>query len=278
MPSTSPDPFVRYLRGLTASWRGLASGHEGAAVVEGAGFVTSRHPLPVLDNAVLLEPSALPRIRATYPAAAQYAVWTLVGDDRCARLLESEGFARDVTTTAMIRDLGRPLPLDGDSDGDSDSDSDSDGDGDGDLPGSGREPDVGQVAPAVLATLNAVPPAILDGVPGLRCWATRDAASGLALQDVGDDVVVSFVATRPESRRRGLATRVLTAALADAQRRGAGAALLQATPEAVGLYARLDFVQVAVWQEWVPASRTFPVPSCSNAPMAAATNPAICDG
>jgi GNAT superfamily N-acetyltransferase len=142
---------------------------------------------------------------------------------------------RDVTTRAMFLRLDRPAPS---------------------LRGrqaeeSGEVPVVADVSPAVVAGLNGTPVATVDGVPGLRCWATSDGTSGLCLQDVGGDVVVSFVATRPDSRCRGLATRVLSVALDDARRRGAGTALLQATPDGEGLYARLGFEPVATWQEWV---------------------------
>lgn len=88
---------------------------------------------------------------------------------------------------------------------------------------------------------------------GLRCYLTADAGSGLVVQDVEDDVVVSFVATRPSDRGRGSATRLVRAALVDARDRGVVAAVLQATPLAERLYQRVGFVPVGTWQEWLPA-------------------------
>ena len=58
---------------------------------------------------------------------------------------------------------------------------------------------------------------------------------------LGDDVSVQYVATDPAFRRRGLAGRVLTAALSAASTDGVRTATLQASPDGRGLYERLGF-------------------------------------
>ena len=69
-------------------------------------------------------------------------------------------------------------------------------------------------------------------------------ASVAAVIDVGTDASVQWVATDPAHRRQGLGTRVMRAALADARRRGARTASLQASPDGFPLYERLGFVTV----------------------------------
>ncbi|HEY6886859.1 MAG TPA: GNAT family N-acetyltransferase [Solirubrobacter sp.] len=62
---------------------------------------------------------------------------------------------------------------------------------------------------------------------------------------VGDDVSVQYVATDPRHRRRGLAARVVGAALTAARDDGARTATLQASPDGRGVYERLGFRTVA---------------------------------
>ena len=62
---------------------------------------------------------------------------------------------------------------------------------------------------------------------------------------LGDDVSVQYVATDPAFRRRGLAGRLLRAALTDARADGVQTATLQASPDGRGVYERLGFRTVA---------------------------------
>jgi ribosomal protein S18 acetylase RimI-like enzyme len=62
---------------------------------------------------------------------------------------------------------------------------------------------------------------------------------------LGEDVSVQYVATEPAFRRRGLAGRLLGAALADARADGLRTATLQASPDGRGVYERLGFRTVA---------------------------------
>jgi ribosomal protein S18 acetylase RimI-like enzyme len=84
-----------------------------------------------------------------------------------------------------------------------------------------------------------------DGVAhhGLRVdgeWAC--VAVSLTL---GDDVSIQYVATPQRFRRRGLATALLRAILADAYAAGARTATLQASPDGQPVYERLGFRTVA---------------------------------
>jgi ribosomal protein S18 acetylase RimI-like enzyme len=62
---------------------------------------------------------------------------------------------------------------------------------------------------------------------------------------LGNDVSVQYVATDPAFRRRGLASRLLGAALGNARADGVKTATLQASPDGRGVYERLGFRTVA---------------------------------
>jgi GNAT superfamily N-acetyltransferase len=233
------DGFARYLASLVGSWEALAVPHPDAAVVRGAGFVAARFPDPVLNNAVVLDPSAVAGARGVFAGTDRYAIWTL--DEHVAAAAEAAGLRRDVTTRPMLRRLqdvpSLPDRLD-----------------------PGAPPVLRDVDPAEVATLNRVAADLLLGVPGLRTYAIEGditelatgLVAGLVALPVGTDVNISFVATRGGSRRRGLASALVRAALHDAGETGSRTASLQATPMAERLYARLGFEPVGHWQEWVP--------------------------
>jgi ribosomal protein S18 acetylase RimI-like enzyme len=97
---------------------------------------------------------------------------------------------------------------------------------------------VDRLAPiiAALADDRIVPYGLrVDGV-----WACVAAAVRLA-----DDVSIQYVATEEGFRRRGLATRLLVALLADARAHGLHTATLQASPDGRPVYERLGFRTVA---------------------------------
>jgi ribosomal protein S18 acetylase RimI-like enzyme len=72
------------------------------------------------------------------------------------------------------------------------------------------------------------------------------ACVALTLRGGGDDdVSVQYVATDPRYRRRGLAARVVAAALIAAREDGVRTATLQASPDGRGVYERLGFHTVA---------------------------------
>ncbi|QGQ18317.1 GNAT family N-acetyltransferase [Cellulomonas sp. JZ18] len=238
---TSPGPavvatdsrdaaFARYLRSLAASWDGLAAPDPDASVRRAPGFVALRHPhRPVLTNVAVLDAAATGDALAAV-APGPFAAWS--HDPAGEAALAAAGLRRDVVTWPMLAALDDPRACD-----------------DGDR----RADGVREVEPAVVARLNGVDPDLVDGVPGMRAFATAGTEAGLVLQPVEDDVVVSFVVTRPDARRQGWATILLRAALSAVRADGAGTATLQATAEARGLYERCGFRVVGRWQEWVPA-------------------------
>lgn len=75
------------------------------------------------------------------------------------------------------------------------------------------------------------------------------AAVALALHH-DDDCGVSFVATLPQARRRGLATRVMRSVLADAERHGLTTITLQATEQGERLYAQLGLHRLGNMELW----------------------------
>jgi len=62
---------------------------------------------------------------------------------------------------------------------------------------------------------------------------------------VGDDISIQYVATEADHRRRGLASRLLLAVMADARGKGMRSATLQASPDGLSVYNRLGFRRVA---------------------------------
>ena len=70
---------------------------------------------------------------------------------------------------------------------------------------------------------------------------------------VGDDVSVQYVATDAAFRRRGLASRLLKAALAGERAAGATTATLQASPDGLRVYERLGFRRVALLRAFLRA-------------------------
>jgi ribosomal protein S18 acetylase RimI-like enzyme len=68
---------------------------------------------------------------------------------------------------------------------------------------------------------------------------------------LGDDLAVHYVATEAAHRRRGLATRLLRAVLAQARADGLRTATLQASPDGLPVYLRLGFRRVATLRGWL---------------------------
>ncbi|MGK5684342.1 GNAT family N-acetyltransferase [Actinoplanes sp. URMC 104] len=222
--------FDHYLTALVASWRALASPRAEAAVTEGDGFVAARFAESVFNNAVVLRPDAVAPAEAVYGGTTEYALWCRDDDPGTAAVLARRGYRVTEVTRPMRCDLADVAPP------------------------AEAPPVLHDADPDRVAELNGVPAYLLRDVPGLRAYATHDYLSGLVLQRSGSDVYVSFVATHPEARGRGLATAVTAAALADARRLGAETATLQASAMAERLYGRLGFRPVARWHEWSRAA------------------------
>jgi ribosomal protein S18 acetylase RimI-like enzyme len=96
-------------------------------------------------------------------------------------------------------------------------------------------------------TLTPLPNGVLKGyrvdVDG------SPAAVALALHH-DEDCGVSFVATVPKQRRKGLATQVMRQVLADARQQGCTTSTLQATEVGEQLYLNLGYRRLGVMQLW----------------------------
>jgi predicted acetyltransferase len=65
-----------------------------------------------------------------------------------------------------------------------------------------------------------------------------------------EDCGISFVATVPKARRKGLASQVMRQALQEARRQGCTTTTLQATEVGEKLYVKLGYRHLCVMQLW----------------------------
>src|SRR3954447_11375731 len=77
-----------------------------------------------------------------------------------------------------------------------------------------------------------------------------EGTSVLGVDDCDGDAGVLFVATEPEARGRGLAARLLAAAMVEARDRGCDISTLQATKMGESVYARLGYQRIGAMQMW----------------------------
>lgn len=199
---------------------------------------------PALNAAVALNAhdalSALEELAGRYSKAGvrRWGVW-LDGDERDARrALQAAGLSLATASPGMAVALDE---LDLENNGATARASD--------LRTVGRVNDqaYGNVDARLERTLSVLPP------QKLRAYRVdldgKAAAVALALHH-GQDCGVSFVATIPAARRRGLATAVMNAAMADAQERGCTTVSLQATEVGERLYAQLGFHRLGPMELW----------------------------
>lgn len=199
---------------------------------------------PALNAAVALEPaaalSALEELAGCYSRAGvrRWGVW-LDGDERAARrALQAAGLNLATASPGMGAALDE-LDLDLDETAARTSD----------LRTVGRVNDqaYGNVDARLERTLAALPPQRLYAY---RVDLDRKAAAVALALHHGGDCGVSFVATVPGARRRGLASRVMGATLADAGARGCTTVSLQATEVGERLYERLGFRRLGPMELW----------------------------
>lgn len=105
----------------------------------------------------------------------------------------------------------------------------------------------GNVDARLERTLTALPP---DLLLAYRVDLEGRAASVALALHHGGDCGVSFVATLPQARRRGLATEVMRGTLADAGARGCTTVTLQATEAGERLYHHLGFRKLCPMELW----------------------------
>jgi ribosomal protein S18 acetylase RimI-like enzyme len=90
-------------------------------------------------------------------------------------------------------------------------------------------------------------------LPGTRCYlGEADAGlvtTGLGLT-IGDSVAILNIATPPEHRGRGYGAAVTARAVSDGLNDGAQWSFLQSSAAGYGVYGRLGFVTVELWDCW----------------------------
>jgi ribosomal protein S18 acetylase RimI-like enzyme len=226
----------------------LATGSAGARLIEFDGVVASATPaVPErsIANSVSYEHAG--ELAAAYEELAAafdedgiraWTVWVPESDSEAIALLEGRGHAFDGHPGAMTLDLAKfEPPALGDLEWDRDCD--------GPLLGLindrayGHEPEEGYTG--ALKGLHAEPPlylyrALVDGEPAC-VTATIDHEHPWGEIDCG----IYFVATDPGYGRRGLATRLLAAALIEARERGCATSTLQASGAGRPVYEALGY-------------------------------------
>jgi len=168
-----------------------------------------------------------------------WTVWVPDEDRDSARMLAARGHALDASPRAMameLADLGSELPAP-----------------------EGVEP--GPIDSSTSAALNDRaygfgPDGFAAGIAGETSIQWRGAFGGdqplgcAGTIAIGDDCLVTGVATPPEHRGRGIASWLVRAALADARRQGMATASLQASRASASIYERLGFRDLGFLEMW----------------------------
>jgi ribosomal protein S18 acetylase RimI-like enzyme len=239
---------------LARLWDGFArlqlllGGHAGhGETVERDGLVASVVPSapesPTLNAAVAIDPEAAPEhlddLQHRYADAnvRRWGIWLDGQASLAAQQLARRGMVMTTASPGMgaaLDDLGldRAETITG-----------------ADLTTVGRVNDLayGNFDGRLERTLTPLPNGVLKGYRADLDGAP--AAVALALHHDAD-AGISFVATVPNARRRGLATQVMQQALTDARNRGCDTTTLQATDMGERLYAHLGYRRLTVMELW----------------------------
>ncbi len=182
---------------------------------------------------------ALPQLARAYAdsGVAAAAMWTIEPDPEAEGVIEAAGYAFDGEPAAMFLDLATLAPADpGDLDWDAQAEPAEIGLVNdlayGYPEGEGVAEAIGQ-APAEFA------------VRSYRARVAGRTACVLQTIDVEDDCLISWVATLPAHRGKGLASRLLCVALAEAVARGRATSTLQASMLGRAVYQRLGYETIA---------------------------------
>jgi GNAT superfamily N-acetyltransferase len=226
----------------------LLGGHAGpGAVLERDGLVASIVPnapdSPTLNAAVAIEPEKAPEhldeLRARYEDAKvrRWGVWLDGSASLPAQALANAGMVVTAASPGMGAEIEVLEP--GDEAGAS-----------ADLTTVGQVNDLayGNYDARLERTLAPLPNGVLNAYR-VDDDRGKPAAVALALHHNGD-AGISFVATIPKARRKGLAKRVMMQALAEAARQGCTTTTLQATEVGEKLYVNLGYRHLCVMQLW----------------------------
>jgi GNAT superfamily N-acetyltransferase len=184
--------------------------------------------------------AALPDLAEAYEEAGvrAWTVWVPHDDAEAVRVLERAGHRLDAQPEAMAMELSAfaaPPPTDLDLD---------------------PQPSV-----TTVARLNDRAydfggdhfERALQSAPAVHCYVTRldgQPATCVAAHDHDGDSSITFVATIPEARGRGLAGQLLAHALHEARARGCATTSLQATNMGRSIYTRLGYRELGPVQMW----------------------------
>ncbi|MGH2924824.1 MAG: GNAT family N-acetyltransferase [Solirubrobacterales bacterium] len=238
-------------RGLRAFVRMLGTGSEDSTLFERDGVLASivpSAPERSVINSVVYRDSAsltpsLDELARAYDRAGvrAWTVWAPETDREVVQALRESGHVLDASPTAMVADLaGLSAPdLDG-----------LDWDAEPAVADVTRINDLayGWEVGTFGRALSKAPAEV-----SLRLYQARvdgSPASVLGTVDDGEDCGVYLVATLAEHRGRGLARRLLHAALAEARDRGRLTSSLQATKAGYPVYARLGYEPICAIEMW----------------------------
>ena len=238
-------------RCLAAFVRLVGRGSEGAALYERDGVLAAVVPAcpdrSVINSVTYSDAAslgaALDQLAAAHEEAGvrAWTVWVPEDDRDAAALLEAAGHRLDATPAAMVVDLvGLPDPDTSGLDWDDQA----------------SAADVARVNDHAYGFDEPTFGAALAAMPGdipLRLYQARvdgEPASVLATVDEGDDCGIYLVGTLSEHRGKGLAGRLLHAALAQARDRGLRTSSLQATKLGYPVYERLGYEPICTLEMW----------------------------
>jgi GNAT superfamily N-acetyltransferase len=159
-----------------------------------------------------------------------WTVWAPAFEAETIAGLQARGHSFDGKPTAMVLELdGWEAPDLGDLDWDDE--------GDGQTAGALNDLAYGVTSDGFAPGLASPP----DFVRSYRARIDGEVACVLATIDHEDDLGFYFVATHPDHRGKGLASRLMVAALADARERGFRTSSLQASKLGEPVYTRLGY-------------------------------------
>lgn len=271
-PNLQPTPFIASLRGITmtsdvelgqrvrnlllAETELFGSSAEGATIFRKPGVLASVNPhapdRSIFNWVIFDDLSALLAAYDDLASAYQVAgvrawtVWVETDDLETERALASRGHLLDAKPRRMAADIAQlALPTSHD------------------LSWQETE-DIAAVSAINDVAYGFPPPAFRAALvrrvdPRWRAYLAfqgpRPVSCVLAHESADGDCGISGVATLPEARGSGIASRLLAIAIREAAQRGAVTTTLQATSKGAPVYARLgyrDLGAISMWEHRVP--------------------------
>lgn len=240
---TSVELFDGSLATLVQSWAYLATGSQGAEVIEtdGAAIAIFVHPPDreflnntVLERGVKNLGATLDLVERAYAdrGVERYAVWVHESEEDVGREVKARSYDYDSSTRTMAMSIGDLAEVDTSKLDLVELDLD--------------EFWCSQGLDGLLPELSA---------EGAHFYASRfngeNAATLMAFDHEGD-CGIYMVGTVPAARGHGLATALSVRAVGEARKRGCTTASLQATKMAEGVYASVGFRDLGRFDEFVP--------------------------